>query len=253
MVKPVITLISDFGDDFAKAQLAIVINTINPQSKFIVASNEVKPFSILEGAFLLLKFYQFTPHDSIHIVVVDPGVGSLRKGLIIKSKNYWFIGPDNGVLYPASSQDEITHVYSIDYNKLGFIPSNTFHGRDVFAKVAGLISLGHSPSEFANEVPKDSIKLLAFKKYQVLHIDSYGNVKLSSDTKFNIGEKLRVTLPNGKTISLQYCKTFSDVSKGELLLYFGSHQTLELARNFGSAAKELDVKIGDELKIERII
>jgi S-adenosylmethionine hydrolase len=250
MNNSIITLTSDFGDKFAESQIQLVIDGINPDAKFIVGHNAITPFSIVEGAFIISKFYSFSKPGSIHIGVIDPGVGTNRRGLIIKTKNYWFIGPDNGLLFPAASLDKIETVYSINENKIGSL-SNTFHGRDVFAKVAAYLSLSKPLHLFATEIGKKTIKKLFFEKNQAVHIDPYGNVKLSSlPNDLAIGDIL--TIENrGKKINARYCATFADVKPGQWLLYTGSHQTLELAINLGSAAKTLGIMIEDMLSITR--
>ncbi|MBI4226503.1 SAM-dependent chlorinase/fluorinase [Candidatus Roizmanbacteria bacterium] len=251
MNNKVITLISDFNDTFSSTQMELMAHSINPLIKFIVAENNVTPFSIIEGAFLLSKLYSFAPPKSIHIGVVDPGVGSDRHGLVIKTKNYWFIGPDNGILYPAAKLDGIQSIFTISKNTVKPI-SYTFHGRDLFAKVASYISKGKNPLNFCNNISKIKIKPLKFKKNQVLHIDAYGNIKFNAQSNgFRIGDKVNIS--RGKVqFNVVYCQTFSDVTAGKLLLYNGSHQTLELALNLGSAAKKLDAKVGDILQIQKL-
>lgn len=244
-----ITLTADFGDRFAQAQVELAVHTINPDSKFVVVSNEVTPFSILEGAFLLAKSYRFSPGGTIHIGVVDPGVGSERKGLLIRSSDYWFVGPDNGLLYPAAYDNGIEEVFAIIEDRINLTGLNTFHGRDVFAPAAARLSLGESPLDFAQPISKDSIHPLNFEPNQVAHIDSYGNVKLTSTPEhIKPGDQIGIDLTTGR-ITIPYCKTFADVPKGALLAYQGSHGTLELARNLGSAAQTLQLSIGEKLEI----
>lgn len=253
MNKKVITLTSDFGDTFAQAQLEVVIHSINPYAKFIIASNEVTPFSFIEGAFILSKFYELTPKGSIHIAVIDPGVGSERKGIIIKTKNHWFVGPDNGTLSVAAKNDGIEKVFIIDYKKFGN-HTMTFHGRDVFAKTAAYLSIGRPIAEFSHESKNFSIQQLQFKKHQVVHIDPYGDIKLSSPPNgFKLGDRLQITLPNKKNILATYCTTFSDVAPNEFLLYDGSHQTLEIASNLNSAKKLLNLSVGDVVFVEKVL
>lgn len=248
----VITLVSDFGDKFAEAQVELVIHSINPNAKFVVVSNEVTPFSILEGAFLLAKSYRFSPRDSIHIGVIDPGVGSTRKGLLIRTQNHWFVGPDNGLLYPAAKDDGIKEVFTIDEAKLNLTNLNTFHGRDVFAPAAARLSLGESPLSFAQLVSESAICPYVFESHQVAHIDRYGNVKLtSSPEQFQPGDLIPVDLTTGRII-IPYCRTFTDVPQGALLAYEGSHGTLELARNLGSAAQTLQLTVGQRLGIDTL-
>lgn len=248
----VITLISDFGDRFAQAQVELAVHAVNPQVKFMLISNEVTPFSILEGAFLLAKSYQFSPRDSIHVAVVDPGVGSERKGLIIRTQDYWFVGPDNGLLYPAAEDNGIKDVFAIDQERLNLTGLNTFHGRDVFAPAAARLSLGESPLNFANPVDLASICPYTFEPNQVAHIDWYGNIKLTSlSEQFQVGDQLSIDLTTGRII-IPFCRTFADVPQGALLAYQGSHGTLELARNLGSAAQVLQVFVGQKLAINSL-
>ncbi len=247
--EPVITLISDFGDRFALAQVELAVHAINYQVKFMLVSNEVTPFSVLEGAFLLAKSYKFSPRNSIHMAVVDPGVGSERKGLIIRTQDYWFVGPDNGLLYPAAEDNGIEEVFVIDQEELNLKKLNTFHGRDVFAPAAARLSLGESPLNFAQLIDEASIYLYNFEPNQVAHIDSYGNIKLTSlPERLQVGDQLSIDLVTGRII-IPYCRTFADVPQGALLAYQGSHGTLELARNLGSAAQVLQVLVGQKLAI----
>lgn len=247
-----ITLTADFGDRFALAQVELVIHRINPQARFIVLCNEVTPFSILEGAFLLAKSYRFSPGGSIHIGVVDPGVGSERKGLLIRTANYWFVGPDNGLLYPAADDDGIEQVYVIDEQKVNSTGLTTFHGRDIFAPAAARLSLGESPLNFAEPIDSTLIRPYGFEPNQVAHIDPYGNIKLtSSSERYKAGDQLNIDLTTGRII-IPFCRTFADVPAGELLAYRGSHNTLELARNLGSAAQVLQLAVGQRLEINSL-
>lgn len=245
---PVVTLVCDFGDKFAASQMELVVHSINPDLKFIIGENNVKSFSIVEGAFILCKFYHFAPPESVHIAVIDPGVGSNRRGIVIRTKNHWFVGPDNGVLYQAALQDGIVQSYVIDESKLGSV-SNTFHGRDIFAKVAAYI-LSHKPlTDFAKKIATNSIVSFIFEKNQVVHIDPYGNIKLyAKPNGFQYGDTIKLN-HDGRELKIPYCKTFSDVAEGELLFYYGSHQTLELASNLRNAAQDLDLEVGDTLEL----
>lgn len=248
----VITLTSDFGDRFALSQVELAVYSINPRAKFVVISNEVKPFSILEGAFFLAKGYKFSPRGSIHIGVVDPGVGSDRKGLLIRTTNHWFIGPDNGLLYPAAKDDGIEEVFTINEGKLDQTGCNTFHGRDVFAPAAARLSIEESPLNFAEPAEKASICPYDFEPDQVAHIDAYGNVKLTSSPEaLKPGDQLSIDLISGRVV-LPFYRTFADAPKGALLAYLGSHGTLEFARNFGSAAEVLQLNVGQRLEIRNL-
>ncbi|MDQ3098646.1 MAG: SAM-dependent chlorinase/fluorinase [bacterium] len=250
MKTPIITLTCDFGDQFAAGQIESVIYGINPRAKFILASKEVTPYSIIEGAFIIQKFVPFTLENSIHIGVVDPGVGSDRIGIIIKSKNHWFVGPNNGLLYPGANQDEIEKAYKIDEEKIGSL-SNTFHGRDIFAKVAAYLSLSKPIVEYASEINRDQLILLQYSQNQVLHIDPYGNIKLNNNALYTTRDKLELKI-NEKSYIIPFVKTFAEVSVGEPLAYKGSHDTLEIAVNQINAAQHFGLKIEQQIQVQKV-
>lgn len=250
MVKEVVTLTTDFGDKFALAQLELVIAALNEEVRVVTASNEIAPFSIIEGAFVLSKVYKLAPPGSIHLGVVDPGVGSERAGLLIRSQNHWFVGPDNGLLYPAATDDGIVQVYRLEEDKIDPRRSNTFHGRDVFARVAGLLTQGVSPEEFSVPITETEIVPFEFAPYQVVQVDPYGNIKLSSKPDgFQVGDEMII---EGRNFSFEapFCRTFTDVLPGEWLVYEGSHQTLEIGKRLESAANELQVNVADILSVK---
>lgn len=251
--RPVITLISDFGDRFAQSQVELAVHSINPEVKFLVVSNEVTPFSILEGAFLLAKSYKFSPRESVHMAVVDPGVGSERKGLVIRTQNYWFVGPDNGLLHPAAKDDGIAEIFAIDESKLNLTGFNTFHGRDVFAPAAARLSLGEDPVNFAQPIRETDITAYDLDPHQVAHIDRFGNIKLTTEPNgFKAGDQIVVDLTTGR-ILIPYCRSFANVPPGDLLVYQGSHGTLEIASNCRSAAQLLQVSVGQRLVLSSLI
>lgn len=246
--KGIITLTSDFGDRFAEAQVEMVVHAVNPNAKFLALTGEVTPFSILEGAFLLSRSYRFSPRGSVHMAVVDPGVGSERRGIAVKTVNNWFVGPDNGVLYPAATKDGIEAVFVLDEGRLSTTGLNTFHGRDVFAPAAARILQGESISGFARLVDPKSITPFDLEPNFVGHVDRYGNVKTTNSPEgLKFGDELWIDLVTGR-IKIPFCKTFADVPKGALLAYRGSHDTLELAKNLGSAAKALQIEVGQKLE-----
>ncbi len=244
-----ITLTCDFGDRFAAGQVESVIYDINPKAKFILASKEVTPYSITEGAFIIEKFSQFTPSGSIHIGVIDPGVGSDRIGLIIKTREFYYVGPNNGLFYPAASRNGIEKVYRIDENKIGRL-SNTFHGRDIFAKVAAYLSLNQNITDFAAEIDPSRLIHHKYQINQVLHIDPYGNIKLNNPADYRPGDKLELKI-NEKSYIIPFVKTFAQVKIGQPLAYKGSHETLEIAINQQNAAQKLQVKIEDTIDIQQ--
>lgn len=250
-MKRIITITTDFGDDFALSQLKAVLLSINPDVQIVVITNEISDYSIIEGTFILSQTYNLFPKGTIHIGVIDPGVGSEREGIVIESNGHTFIGPNNG-LFSKSIKNKTSKIYSIIEDNVNKNRSITFHGRDVFTRLAGLLSVGEILSKYTKILDKKKFKEINFKTGQILHIDHYGNLKINfplGDLKF--GDKLKIKLNNSKLI-IPFCKTFANVAKHELLAYKGSHNTLEIAQNLGSAQKSLDINLEQVLNIEII-
>ncbi len=224
-----ITITTDFQDQFAAAQ----VKAVALAGKFkgeLIENHSITLFSITEGAFQIQTLARFTPKGTIHIGVVDPGVGSTRSGIVIKTAKDWFIGPDNGLLYPAAFSQDIKAIWKIDEKCFGRV-SPTFHGRDVFIKAAVLLSHGKSPRQFGCTKIKALVKL-QFQPGQILHIDSYGNAK---------------TYGNGH-LNLPQVKTFADLSPGEAGQLWGSSDTWEIVVNQASAADKFGLILGQIVK-----
>lgn len=246
--QPIITFTTDFGDDFSLAQLVAIVLSINPQALPVTLSNNIAKFSILEGAFVLLSSSRFFPRGTIHVGVVDPGVGSQREIIAIKTSDFWFVGPNNGLFYPAVRGD-IQYFYEVDMQSVDPDHSNTFHGRDIFSRLAALISRGEDILGYAK--PMDSSRLVSFaiKQNQVVHIDSFGNIKINNDCRdYELGDKLSLQV-NGLSKTVPFVKTFAEVQPGEILAYRGSHNILEIAKNLGSARDDIGASIGDRVTI----
>ena len=220
----IITITTDLGDGFATSQLKVIVAGLGYDSH-LVENHDVEPFSIVEGAYGIWQLAKFCPPGTIHVGIVDPGVGSERAGIVIKTKSFWFIGPDNGLLYPAAVADGIEKVWKINN---GADISNTFHGRDIFIKQAVRLARDEEPG---GEEIKDILKL-EFTEGQIVHIDHYGNAKVWG----------------GKTFGLPLVKTFSVVAEGEPLVLNGSSDLLELAVNLGSAKERFGLKLGEVLE-----
>ena len=238
----VITITTDFGDQFASAQLkAVVANEGYTGS--LIENHDVSPFSIIEGAFEILVLARFCPRDTIHVGVVDPGVGSNREGIVIRTQNFWFVGPNNGLLIPAAKNDNIQQIWRLKENKINDFVSPTFHGRDVFIKAAVYLAQGKKPEDFyCQPLKKHHLVALDFCHGQILHIDSYGNVKVYWDKELKIGQKLNIKI-GSKNVVFPIVKTFADVPPGKPLAFWGSSQTLELATNLGNLAQKYHLKI----------
>ena len=153
-----ITLTSDFGlKDPYVAEMKGVILTINPKATLIDITHEVEKFNIRMAAFMLASAAPYFPQGTVHLAVVDPGVGTQRRAILIQTKKSFFVGPDNGILILAAQNQGIEHVYQLT-NPTFMLPkiSSTFHGRDIFAPAAAHLDKGVQPSEFGPEI-KDPI------------------------------------------------------------------------------------------------
>jgi hypothetical protein len=256
----IITLTTDFGDESGYAGVMKgVILTVNPDCQIIDITHRVSQQDVEEAAFLLNNSFSYFPEHSIHVVVVDPGVGSERKPILVETDKYWFVGPDNGVFSFMFLMEGFKKVWEIT-NKSYFLPeiSSTFHGRDIFAPVAAHLSLGVSAEELGKEL-KGFVMLKDLEpevetgviKARVVYTDRFGNLisniskdlfnRLVADKSFNISV-------GGKTIQ-KLSLSYADVRNGEVLALFGSSQWLEISVKNGNCQKELDIKKGAEINI----
>lgn len=244
-----LTITTDFGDSFATAQLHAVIDSFGFNGK-VIENHSTAPFAIHSGAFEILTLSKFTKSGTVHLGVIDPGVGSERAGIVIKTKNFWFVGPDNGLLYPAANEDGIKEIWKIYED---FFPNvtKTFHGRDVFIKSAIYLAMGKNPKNFGATKYKGEIVKNAFVNGQVLHVDAYGNLKVYWENKLEIGRKLTIT-KNKKSHLVPIVNIFNDVAEGHPLAYEGSSRTLELAINQDNFSEKFNISHTDVLDIKYI-
>ncbi len=256
----IISLTSDFGsrDPYA-AEMKAAILTICPTAVLVDITHEVEKFNIREGAYALASATPYFPDGTIHLAIVDPGVGTHRRPLIVHTKNSFFVGPDNGLLVLAAEAQDIKRVYEITSRRL-MLPhvSNTFHGRDIFAPAAAHLANGLPPEEFGPEVTevlkpeftkvkRDKGRVIG----EVLHIDGFGNIitnihaKDLHEFRQNI---LEVELPNHK-LEMKLTRTYAEAKPQEYLALIGSHNYLEIAVNQGSAVAKFQVKAGDKVTL----
>lgn len=256
MANSIITLTTDYGtDDHLVGTLKGVILKINPDVTIVDITHRVTPFDLLDGALTIGAAYSYFPPKTIHVVVVDPGVGTERRPLLVSGQNQYFIAPDNGVLslvYEREQNFVVRHANAEHYYLQPV--SKTFHGRDVFAPVAAWLSKGTQTASMGEEIqdfkrfalprPKDAEGDL---KGAVLKVDSFGNLI----TNFR-EQDLPDAANNGGAIKLQVgahavtrlVDTFARGNAGEPIAYFGSSGYLEIAVNKASASKTLNVGRG---------
>lgn len=258
---PIITLLSDFGSrDQYVSQMKATILTLCPSTTLVDITHDIEKFNIRTGAFALAAASVYFPAGTIHVAVVDPGVGGPRRGLLIESRQAVYIGPDNGLLLPAALRDGLKQAYSIENSRFMRSPvSATFHGRDVFAYTAGKIACGGDPSEVGPKIsdfvpavfPKAAPSSSKIES-EVLVVDSFGNVVTTARDKdlriagFKIGEMI-VMRARRRAYNLNLARTYSDVSESKAGLLVGSHGFLEVAINRGNAARRFRLRSGDKL------
>ena len=200
----------------------------------------------------------YFPSGTIHVAVVDPGVGTGRHSIVVSAGSQLFVGPDNGLMVPAASRLGEIRIYRItNFSLLGDV-SATFHGRDVFARIGAYLS-GGMPLEEVGQKTEDYVHLdlgsvevgVNSISGQIIYIDDFGNaitnIQASDIFKiFHFGECIRVF-----TRQMRFIETYGFAGKGELLTLIGSHGFFEIAVNEGSAAKLLGIERGDEIVIEK--
>ncbi|MCJ7578860.1 MAG: SAM-dependent chlorinase/fluorinase [candidate division Zixibacteria bacterium] len=260
-----ITLLTDFStkDGYVGAVKG-VIKRINPQAEIVDVTHDIDSYDVLGAAFALNNFYKYFPKGTIHLAVVDPGVGSLREPILIRTKDFLFVGPDNGIFSFIYQREDITDIIIIS-NKKYFLaePSGTFHARDIFAPVAAYLSLGIKIDEFGSPA-KECVKFIISKpeakgrslKGEVIHIDRFGNLitNIPADLLENKrNAEIIVGKRKIKGISRSYFEikeTCSERSESKRLgALIGSSNFLELAVNQGSAQKLLKAKVGNPIRI----
>ncbi len=249
----VVTLLTDFGDrDGFTGIMKGVMLTINPALGIVDLAHGLEAGNINAAAFVLQRSYSYFPQGTIHIVVVDPGVGSTRRSVILAAKGYYFIGPDNGVFDRIESVQKCIHITNTDYC---LQLSHTFHGRDIFAPVAAHISKGVSIDTFGPELkdyqqqnsPKPEGGLQGVRG-EIIYIDRFGNLVTNIAESFLQNRRLKESIIKGYTIA-GLCRAYAERKKGALLNIFGSHGNLEIACNQGSAAELMEVNVGESIYV----
>ncbi len=260
MKKVIITLLTDFGtNDHYVASMKGVILNINPQCSLVDITHEVMPQDVREGALILSSTFSYFPEGTIHLCVVDPGVGSRRKPVLLVTPNYFFVGPDNGLFSFVTQRERVKQVVVLT-RKEYFLSkvSMTFHGRDLFAPVAAHLSLGVKPNAFGYET--GSLKALEIRNPvikdgklsgTILHVDTFGNLISNID-----GEKLvqlirgrPFAIRAGKKIIRELKRGYWEGKRGEPIALIGSGGFLEISVREGNAQKVLKVKRGDPIVI----
>lgn len=257
----ILTLTTDFGtqDGYVAAMKGVMLG-INPDLKLVDVAHEVGAHDVMEGAFILRSVADAFPAGTVHLAVVDPGVGSNRKPIAIKYRNQLFVGPDNGLFSLVLGGDTADQVVELNQPRFwrNESVSATFHGRDIFAPIAARLASGLSLSSAGT--PIDEIQSLRWAmpitddqgiQGWIVHIDRFGNCITNIDRdQFEAQRRDRdFKCYAGSSIISSNSVTYSDVEPGEATMLFNSQDTLEIAIHQGSASKLLDIRKGAPVNI----
>ncbi|MEE8318972.1 MAG: SAM-dependent chlorinase/fluorinase [Dehalococcoidales bacterium] len=273
----IITLTTDFGtaDGYVAAMKGVILG-INPAAQLIDISHRIQPQNISQAAFVLNSACRFFPEGTVHLVVVDPGVGTERRAIILRTPQAYFVAPDNGALSQVlweSGQIQPRHGHPVNRSGLRALPpamtavaitrpefwrqpvSATFHGRDIFAPVAARLSLGASPTDFGEAV--SSLRTLPFPETyreaggklvgHIRHVDSFGNLITSLKGDDLPADRESIIIEVGGRRICGLSETYGE--KGGLKGLVGSSGYLEIALSGGSAGAFLGAAVGDEVNI----
>ncbi len=263
MSSPIITLTTDYGvSDHLVGVLKGVILKINPDVNIVDITHGVTAFDLLDGALTIASAYNYFPPKTIHVVVVDPGVGTERRPLLVSGQSQYFIGPDNGVLSGVYEKEENFVVRNLTSEHYFLSPvSKTFHGRDIFAPVAAWLSKNWAPASMGEEItdfkrfamprPKQADGVL---KGVVLRVDLFGNLVTNfrpEDLQPDAIEKGAVNFQVGNHSVARLVPTFAEGKKDEAIAYVGSAGFVEIGVNKGNAAKALGIGRGTPVLLSK--
>lgn len=259
----VVTFTTDFGliEHYVGAMKG-VISSINPHARLVDITNGVQSFDVLDGAIAISQSYHYFPPYTVHIVVVDPGVGGPRRPILAIAGQHFFVAPDNGILslvYEREERVSVRHITSEHYFRQPV--SNTFHGRDVFAPVAAYVSKGVEITKFGDEI-KDYVRFVAPRpkasgpnawKGVVLKIDKFGNL-ITNITAGDVPELFQAVPPAfkltvGKAEVTQVRTSYSQGTQGEVFAVVGSAGFLEVCTNRGPASRVVGAEKGSEVSL----
>lgn len=256
MNEHIVALLTDFGrrDSYASIMKGVILG-IDNQVKLVDISHEIALGDVKDAAYVLSTCVDWFPEGTVFLAVVDPGVGSSRKAVAIRTEKYFYVGPDNGIFTLALRREKLISAIEIDCSAWQTkASSHTFHGRDIFAPVAAYLSQGRNFDSLGSKISQ--LVQLDIKPNRVegeliygsiLHIDTFGNIitSIGEEEGRNLASALYVdkhVFPLGST--------YSDVACGQPIAYWGSSGYCEAALNGGSASELLQAKIGDEVILQ---
>lgn len=261
----IVTLLSDFGlSDAYVAQMKGVIFSESPNVQIVDITHGIERHNIAEGSFLLESTVPFFPEGSIHVGVVDPGVGGSRKPVVIECDRGILVGPDNGLLHRAAEKLGFGAAYQIRNPQFHRVEvSSTFHGRDIFAYSAAKLANGKRPTDVGPKLSTIARLELEDPEFHdekmrctVLHIDSFGNVVTNIQERtwraLSILKDTKVSIVTGNKrahIATLVASSYSEIPNGRLGLILASQGFLEIAMKESSAARKLAIRSGDDLEL----
>jgi S-adenosyl-L-methionine hydrolase (adenosine-forming) len=256
LVSSIITLTTDYGtNDHLVGTVKGVILKINPDATIVDITHNVAPFDLLDGALAIGSAYSYFPPRTIHVVVVDPGVGTERRPLLVSGENQYFVAPDNGVLSLVYEREENIIVRHASAEHYYLQPlSKSFHGRDIFAPVAAWLSKGAQTASMGEEI--SDFKRFAMPRPKavdgvtkgvILRVDAFGNLITnfrSEDLPATALQDGAVKFQIGTTAVTRLVDTFAQGNEGEPVAYIGSSGSIEIAVNKSNAARTLTLGRG---------
>ena len=262
---PIISLLTDFGDiDEYSGVMKGVILSVNPCATIVDISHNVGSQDIVQAAYLIESAYKFFPKKTVHVIVVDPGVGTKRDIVGLKIEGHFFLAPDNGILSVILEKRDVESIVKVE-NKKYFLNcvSATFHGRDIFAPVSAHISKGVQLEEFGPLILKQDVKRLNLKKPHVsykgelvgaiISVDRFGNIitniKKTDLNNFIKNRKKKLVFQVGRYKIDGLSENYTDVKLNKPLVITGSRGYIEIAVNCGDASDLFSAKQGDFVKV----
>lgn len=260
----IITLTTDFGlnDHFVGAMKGVILD-LAPDAQIIDISHAVQPFDVLDGALTISQAYSYFPSGTVHMVIVDPGVGTARRPIMLTSDRHQFVAPDNGVLSLIYEREERLSVRHITAEHYFLQPrSNTFHARDIFSPIAAYLAKGVEISRFGDEIT-DYVRFAAPRpkptdertlRGVVLKVDRFGNL-ITNITPQDLPALFEATPPSFKIVvgskaqATRMCTNYAEGTPGEVFGILGSMGFLEVAANRGSAFQLLGAGKGSEVNV----
>jgi S-adenosyl-L-methionine hydrolase (adenosine-forming) len=254
-----LTLLTDFGNrDVYVGVMKGVIAQINPTLTVIDLTHLLPPQDIAAGRFCLMDAYPYFPNGTVHVAVVDPGVGSQRRCIAVEFTNGFLVGPDNGLFSGVLSQSQAiaaVELTNADYWR-NQQPSSTFHGRDIFAPVGAHLASGVPLKNLGKEIDPATLVKLNLPECTLVesgivgciqYIDHFGNLVSNIPENYVQGKNWHVTLAG---LNIKARKTYSDVKIGDVVALVGSHGWVEIAINNGNAQSKLNINLQDAVKVK---